>query len=1027
MTVNNLLVNKFKRKALVAAISSSICVSALAQEAAVTEEVLVTGIRGSLERAMDIKRQASGVVDAISAEDIGKFPDTNLAESLQRITGVSIDRQNGEGSKVTVRGFGPEFNLVSLNNRIMPNTTGDRTFDFDNIAAELVTGVTVYKSNEASQAGGGIGATINLVTHRPLNSPGMKATISGKLVDDATTRTGGITPELSGLYSNTFADDTFGISIAASYQEREFGLAQYNTTRGPRSSNVSNTGWGGVPAGAAGGQNRPETGIYSNPNQPRYEFQENQRERLNGQLVLQFAPTDDFTATLDYTMVDNTIETQHSDVSVWFGYGGDRSETIWDGEPNAYPLVYSEIIYCPTNQIDEDPNTCDVNYNPAYPNGGEQWRDTSLTLGAWGIEETIDSVGLNLEWEVSDQLRLELDAHSSEANLKATDPRLGTRNNVQIPSFTRRLTGLDERGSLPGIATSNIEQFVPGTFQMSGSWFQNNRYISEVDQIQISGDFEFNDKWSVDFGAGNSVVNNRFSFSQVERTDWAGVGTFGDFAGLDWTSSDVFAAFDETPSAFQGTPSEADYDLLDVVYWTDFKKFLDQAEVVDNDGANVSAGKFGDCAGTDGVIQADRVGQFCASSDFDAHTNRFTEEETSYIYTQVNFDGELAGKPTDVHLGIRYEQTDVYSESASTGYGPDTQVIWQEVTATSLLGGTTLVTLNKSADYSYVLPNLNINMEFTDDIKGRFAYGETIARPGYGLILGGTSVGSGGSASGYTGESGNPGLKPLESTNYDLAVEWYYEEGSYASLGYFRKDVKNWTSTGSEPSQLYNLPNPLDGAKFDEAEAAVGSSLADIRGYIFANYASDPYVDVANNTIYGDPNTDNPIVFLVAVPINADREETVDGVEFNVQHLFGDSGFGAIFNYTMVDTGLEYDVNSLEDTEAIIGLSDTSNLVAFYDKDNFQARIAYNWRDRFLSDRRLELDADERMPMFTEPYSQIDISASYDIPALEGMTVFFEGINITEESVKIVGRQDEITMRLTASGARYNLGVRYTF
>ncbi len=1015
MRINDQLNTKFKQKALVAAISSSLCVVAMAQEAAVTEEVLVTGIRGSLERAMDIKRESTGVVDAISAEDIGKFPDTNLAESLQRITGVSIDRQNGEGSKVTVRGFGPDFNLVSLNGRILPNTTGDRTFDFDNVAAELVSGVTVYKSNEASQAGGGIGATINLVTHRPLNSPGVKATISGKLVDDGTTRTGGITPELSGLYSNTFADDTIGISIAASYQEREYGLAQYNQTRGPRSSLVTNTGWAGVPAGAAGGVNRPTTGIYTNHNQPRYEFQENQRERLNGQLVLQFAPTDDFTATFDYTMVENTVETQHSDVSVWFNYAGDRSETIWEGEPNAYPLVYSEVYAAPDELA------------PEYPLG-ERWKDTSLTLGAWGIEETIDSFGMNLEWHVTDQLRLELDAHTSEANLEATDPRLGTRNNVQIPSFTRTLTGLDERGELPGIATGQIELFHPGTFQLSGSWFQNNRYTAEVDQIQIHGDYEFNDEWSIDFGAGNSVISNRFKFSQVQRGDWGGVGVSGDFANLDWTSQSVFDSFDETPSVFQGTPSEADYDLLDVVYWTDFKEFLDQAEVVDNIADNLGSNLAGDCVGQDGVLQPNLVGQFCASSDYDAHTNRFTEEDTNFVYAQLNINGEVAGFPTDVHLGVRYEQTDIYSESASTGYDPSTTVVaWREVTATSIEGSVGTVFLNKADEYDYLLPNLNINMEFSDDVKGRFAFGKTIARPDYGLLLGGTSVGSGGSASGYTGESGNPGLKPLESTNVDLAVEWYYDEGSYASLGYFRKDVKNWTSTGSQPSQLFNLPNPLDGQKFAEAEASEGSDLAAIRNYIFTNYASDPYVDVANQAIFGDPATDNPITFLVAVPVNADREETVDGIEFNVQHLFGETGFGAIFNYTMVDTGLEYDIDSLEDTEAIIGLSDTSNLVAFYDKDGIQARIAYNWRDRFLSSRRLDLDPDERHPMFTEPYSQIDISASYDIPALDGLTVFFEGIDITEESVKIVGRQDKITMTLTSAGARYNLGVRYTF
>ena len=119
------------------------------QESGMLEEVVVTGIRKSMIDAMNVKRDATGVVDAVSAEDIGKFADTNLAESLQRIPGVSIDRVNGEGSKVTVRGFGPEFNLVTLNGRVMPTATvgaigafgpfggaQGRSFAFDGVAAE---------------------------------------------------------------------------------------------------------------------------------------------------------------------------------------------------------------------------------------------------------------------------------------------------------------------------------------------------------------------------------------------------------------------------------------------------------------------------------------------------------------------------------------------------------------------------------------------------------------------------------------------------------------------------------------------------------------------------------------------------------------------------------------------------------------------------------------------------------------------------------------------------------------------------
>mgnify|MGYP000139614562 CR=1 FL=1 len=143
----------FKRKLLSSSVALAIAgyvAPLMAEEEmsaqnATMEEVVVKGIRGSLQRSMDIKRDASGVVDAISAEEMGKFPDTNLAESLGRITGVSVSRSNGEGSEITVRGFGPEFNLVTLNGRQMPGTGVSRSFAFENLSSEGVTNSSYSK------------------------------------------------------------------------------------------------------------------------------------------------------------------------------------------------------------------------------------------------------------------------------------------------------------------------------------------------------------------------------------------------------------------------------------------------------------------------------------------------------------------------------------------------------------------------------------------------------------------------------------------------------------------------------------------------------------------------------------------------------------------------------------------------------------------------------------------------------------------------------------------------------------------
>src|SRR4029079_13889194 len=166
-----------------------------AEEASNMDEIVVTGIRSSMESSMRLKRDAQGVVDGIVAEDIGKFPDTNLAESVQRIPGVSIDRSIGEGSKVTVRGLGPDFNLVLLNGRQMPgssiqdtNASDSRSFDFANLASEAVAALEVQKTARSATPTGGIGATVNIKTTRPLDAPGMHLSFGMKGVNDTSSQ-----------------------------------------------------------------------------------------------------------------------------------------------------------------------------------------------------------------------------------------------------------------------------------------------------------------------------------------------------------------------------------------------------------------------------------------------------------------------------------------------------------------------------------------------------------------------------------------------------------------------------------------------------------------------------------------------------------------------------------------------------------------------------------------------------------------------------------------------------------------------
>jgi len=224
---NNDMANYKKNKvssAVLAVLSTVTTAQINAEEAQVKEvEIIeIKGIRGSLGRAMDAKREAGGVVDSISAEDIGKFPDTNLAESLQRITGVSIDRSGGEGQLITVRGFGPQFNTVLVNGRQMASENQSRAFSFDTIASELVKSLDVHKTSTATLQSGGIGSTINVNTARPFAINGFKIAGSVKGIYDENSEE--TTPQVSALISNTFNDDSFGVLFALSHQERDTRL-----------------------------------------------------------------------------------------------------------------------------------------------------------------------------------------------------------------------------------------------------------------------------------------------------------------------------------------------------------------------------------------------------------------------------------------------------------------------------------------------------------------------------------------------------------------------------------------------------------------------------------------------------------------------------------------------------------------------------------------------------------------------------------------------------------------------------------
>lgn len=947
------------------------------------EEVVVLGIRGSLTSSMNVKRESYGVVDAITAEDIGDFPDTNLAESLQRITGVSIDRSIGEGSRVTVRGVGPDFNLVTLNGRQMPTSSiqdtsasNSRAFDFANLAAEAVSAVEVYKTSRASVPTGGIGATINIKTARPLDNPGLKTNLGVSAMFDESTEFGDTaTPEISGIYSNTFADDKWGIAITGSYQDRNLGFNQASVPNGWRAFRGDENNWGTVPQpGTPGSENitnRPDANdVYSVPQNLLYSFNEVQRERTNGQLALQYRPMDNVTATLDYTYSENKIATQRSELSAWFNFG--PSVTSWTDGPAAAPLVYSEVI---------EPATSDIAM------GGAEFAARNQN----------NSVGFNVEWDVSDRLGFMFDYHDSSAESGADSP-FGSNAVIGTAAFVRGTTTVDFSGDFPILSIDlppGQTALDPSQVITTGSSFRNSYARMDIEQTQVAGYFDVNDQFTLNFGVTATDMDNRTAFSNVQRDTWGGAGSADDYPNDVWQLDSVSRYFDN----FGGANDPA---LFDQFFRWDFQTVRDLA----------AAANGGDAG-------------FLASDDFT--TDRRTNEESTAAFLQADYYFNIGGRPAALVAGLRYEETDVFSSALVP---TATEILWVANNEFAVQFSDPSFT-ELSGSYDYVLPSVDFNVEFVDDMILRASYGESIGRPGWGDIQGGQTISQLIRIDGGDGQQGNPGLLPLESENFDISYEWYYGESSYFAIGYFHKDIDNYIGVTQIQATPFNLPHPGQGQWYDEANAATGggNDLTAIRNYIFTNYADDPAVTITGTdsngnftgTIAGIAGQDPVAVFDITIPANQ-RSATLDGWEVAVQHVFGDSGFGAAVNFTLVDSDIEYDNTSLGEQFAIEGLSDSANVVGFYEKNGWSARVAYNWRDEFLSSR---FSASGPNPLYVEDYGQFDVNVAYDWS--DNLTFFVEGINVTDETQRVVGRNDREVNFLTETGPRYVLGARYSF
>lgn len=742
------------------------------------EEVVVTGIRQSLQRNMDIKRDASGVVDAITAEDIGKFPDSNIAASLQRVPGVSIQRSGarGEPTGITVRGFGGDFNETLFDGRRISTASGGRSVDFSTVGADFVGGVSVMKTPDVTMGSNSIGATVNISYPKPFDHPGQKiaASVSGSMNDQS----GEVKPTIGALYSNTFADDTVGFLVNLIQTEQE-----------TETNHVFVSGW-------QGGKVRPcqltstcTSGELATPgtivswNQIQFGADQNitNDDRIDGRIAFQWQPNDQLLLTIDDNYSRQEVETFNYGFGVWFDF-------------NAY------------RNVEQDANGTIIDFINL---------DDVMNLNA-GISRSLletNQIGVNLKYDASDNLSYSFDYSHAESELNpdgrnsADNMNLGYGGDLGCDMGVR-ITG-DSSNHLPEMDTYGPacdEARVVRDPSVIGSHVivrMRQENTDTIDQAKVMVSWT-EDDLKVNLGASivddNFTLQNTNTFANNFWQTWSGYGApSGRTTGVVIPESAMPRSYISTSNFIPGfsgngtlIPELLAYDPFDVY---NYLEGLGNPQT-----QNIPGYNYG-CCGTN------YTGELALALD-PGSVQDITETTTS-LFLKVAMDTELGSLPFHINAGVRQEQTDVTSKGR--GRVP-TQLTLSDADPTLLT--TTFSnpqSISTSHDYSFLLPSLDLKLSLTDDLNLRFDASRTLTRPSINFLTPVLNVGSLPRVGALTATGGNPKLEPFLSDNMDLAMEWYYQDNSYVAGNYFVKDVTNFIVQGTQRQTINNVIDPSTG------------------------------------------------------------------------------------------------------------------------------------------------------------------------------------------------------------------------
>lgn len=774
------------------------------------EDIVVTGYTKSLSDARAIKRKSAIQVDVIVAEDMAKFPELNLAESLQRVPGVQITREAGEGRRISLRGLGPDFSRVQLNGmEVLGNVdsaqdsrgqrTRDRAFDFNIFASELFTRVEVEKTFQAAQKEGGMAGTVGLFTGRPFDYPeGSKAVLVGRLGTNQYTRDA--QPRLAGLFSHNF-NNTLGALISVAYSRRkttEQGHNTYNYTRPSASTLKSLVGNGlDISRLTAAQQAKFLSGDLYFADGNRISSWNADQERLGITTALQWRPADNLLLTLDglYGQLTTKRQELHLATRPLKSTGSVGFDTA-AGTP--WPAVFQ------TPSILNDLRWDNSNYVTK----------TDVTGATFGSENRrslnktrFRSLELTGKWDASDALTIDGHVGVQKSTYKTPyDDKFYMRaKGNQVANY-----GADGRSAsfaYPGWDRTNASAYAMDSF-----YYRSFNNASELREGVGNLHYKLNGTFTLRAG----VAYHRFQQDGIDLFYDDNVnGTRAKARGT--AVGDITSVFSNQFGSW-----------LIGDYAKGFSKYNEYHRLSPNRD------------GSGGALR-------------DIENVYTTTEETESGYLQMDWDGEAFGKRFRGNMGARGYHTDTHS----TG--------WIQGDSYAYLG-----TTDVSGSYSGVLPALNAVLEMTPDVLLRFAASQNLNRPGLSSIAArGSALQN--DAGAITASRGNPELKPYKDTTLDLSIEYYFGTVGLVSASVFNKRIKNFigsktlenvpfsqtgvpftTIPGATANTLvkeFTMPVNVDGTK-----SLTGVELAAQAQFTFLPAPFDGLGMLANYTYVDTPN-----------------------------------------------------------------------------------------------------------------------------------------------------------------------------